>query len=105
MIPLAAALAGVRQLAIDTAPLIYLVEADAGFAPLLRSIIRRAEEGDLSLVSSTLTLTEVLTLPLEKGAGEIAQAYKTLLLETPYLRLEPVTAEVAERAAQLRATA
>jgi predicted nucleic acid-binding protein len=100
---LLAALEGVRRLAVDTAPLIYFVEGHPEFGPPVRSLIEHAERTDLVLVSSVLTLTEVLTLPFDKGATEIAQAYKTLLLQTPYLRLEPVGPQVAERAARLRA--
>lgn len=103
MTALLAALEGVRRLAVDTAPLIYLVEGHRQFGPPVRSVIERAEEGDLVLVSSVLTLTEVLTLPFDKGATEIADAYKALLLQTPYLRLEPIGPQVAERAARLRA--
>jgi predicted nucleic acid-binding protein len=100
---LLAALAGVRRLAVDTAPFIYLVEGHPRFGPQVRSVVERAEKGDLVLVSSVLTLTEVLTLPFDKGATEVAGAYKALLLQTPYLRLEPIGPKVAERAAQLRA--
>lgn len=103
MTTLLAALDGVRRLAIDTAPLIYFVEGHPELGPEVRSVIARAEGGDLLLVSSVLTLTEVLTLPFDQGATEIAQTYKTLLLQTPYLRLEPVGPQVAERAARLRA--
>lgn len=103
MTALLEALAGVRRLAVDTAPFIYLIEGHPQFAPQVRSVIAKAEAGDLVLVSSVLTLTEVLTLPPEKGATEIADAYRTLLLQTPYLRLEPIGPQVAERAAQLRA--
>lgn len=103
MTALLAALEGVRRLAVDTAPLIYLVEGHRQFGPPVRSVIERAEEGDLVLVSSVLTLTEVLTLPFSKGATEIADAYKALLLQTPYLRLEPIGPQVAESAARLRA--
>jgi predicted nucleic acid-binding protein len=73
------------------------------FGPPVRAIVERAERGDLLLVSSVLTLTEVLTLPYEKGAADLAHLYKTLLLQTPYLRLEPIGPQVAERAARLRA--
>jgi predicted nucleic acid-binding protein len=100
---LLAALDGVRRLAVDTAPFIDLVEAHPEFGPPVRSVIERAEGGDLLLVSSVLTLTEVLTLPFDKGAAEVADAYKALLLQTPYLRLEPIGPQVAERAARLRA--
>lgn len=99
---LAAALAGVRRLAVDTAPLIYLIEAHADFGPLVREVVERAERDELTLVTSALTLTEALTLPLEHGAEDLAHQYRDLLLHTPYLLLEPIGPRVAERAAALR---
>lgn len=102
MTALLAALDGVRRLAVDTAPLIYLVEGHPEFGAPVRAVIERAEKGDLVLVTSVLTLTEVLTLPFDKGATEVADAYKTLLLQTPYLLLEPIGPQTAERAARLR---
>ena len=103
MTALLAALDGVRRLAVDTAPLIYFVEGHPEFGPPVRTVIERAESGNLVLVSSVLTLTEVLTLPFDKGATELADAFKALLLQTPYLRLEPIGPQIAERAARLRA--
>lgn len=97
------ALSGVRRLAVDTAPFIYLVEGHPQFGPQVRSVVEHAESAGLVLVSSVLTLTEVLTLPFDKGATDLADAYKALLLHTPYLRIEPIGPQVAERAAQLRA--
>ena len=98
-----AALGAVRRLAIDTAPIIYLVERHPVYADRMRSIVERAEKGLCQLVTSALTLTEVLTLPLENQAVEIAEAYRTILLGTPYTRLVPIDSEAAEQAARLRA--
>ena len=69
MTTLSEGLSGIRSLAVDTAPFIYLVESHPQFAPIMRGVIRHAERGELSLVTSVLTLTEVLTLPLAKGAA------------------------------------
>ena len=68
MTALLAALDGGSRLAVDTAPLIYLVERHPEFGPPVRTVVERAESGNLVLVSSVLTLTEVLTLPFDKGA-------------------------------------
>jgi predicted nucleic acid-binding protein len=103
MTQVSAAFAGVRHLAIDSAPLIYFVERHPDFGPAVRAVIERAERGDLFLVSSVLTLTEVLTLPFDKGATELARSYTDLLLGARYLRLEPIGPAIAEKAARLRA--
>ncbi|HEY9422082.1 MAG TPA: PIN domain-containing protein [Thermoanaerobaculia bacterium] len=97
-----AALEGVQKLGIDTAPLIYFVESHPDYAPLTRIVIERAEAGELKLVTSTLTLTEVLTLPFQKQAAAIADAYKAILLGSSYTDVLPIDVEIAERAARLR---
>jgi len=96
-------LSGVRHLAIDTAPFIYLVESHSQFAPVIRSVVRRAEQGELSLVSSVLTLTEVLTRPFAEGAHDLVDSYRELLLGSPHLQIWAVDTTVAETAARLRA--
>jgi predicted nucleic acid-binding protein len=80
------ALSKVGKLGLDTAPLIYLVERHATFGPVIRSIIEQAESGGFELITSTITLTEVLTLPIEQKAEAIASAYRSILLHSPYLR-------------------
>lgn len=98
-----AALQGVERLGIDTAPLIYFVEQHPEFAPVVRSVIQRAENGAFGLATSSLTLTEVLTLPFERQAHDLAETYREILLNAPYVHLLPVDVALAEEAARLRA--
>jgi predicted nucleic acid-binding protein len=97
------ALEEVRKLGIDSAPLIYFVERHAEFSPVVRTAIERAEAGELELVTSTVTLTEVLTLPFQQQADAIAETYRAILLGSPYTRIFSVDPEIAELAARLRA--
>jgi predicted nucleic acid-binding protein len=60
-------LQGVTKLAIDTAPLIYLIEDHLDFGKPVREVIQRAENGKLDLVTSILSLTEVLVQPLRQA--------------------------------------
>jgi predicted nucleic acid-binding protein len=100
---LEAALAGLGQLGIDSAPFIYYIENHPSYAAAIQSVIDRAEAGEIRLVTSVLTLTEVLSQPLEKQAPNIAVAYRAVLLESPELSLLPVNLEMAEQAAFFRA--
>jgi predicted nucleic acid-binding protein len=97
------AFAQTSGLGLDTAPLIYLVERHPTFGPLVRALVERAENGGLEFISSTLTLTEVLSLPLERGNEAMVSAYRSVLLRSPYLQLRPIDLDAAERAARLRA--
>lgn len=91
------------RLGIDTAPVIYLVERHPVHGPVVREIVARAVAGDIALVTSVLTLTEVLTQPLRLGASEIAAAYCDVLLQSPDLIMVPIDEGIAQEAARLRA--
>ena len=97
------ALKGVIKLAIDTAPLIYLIERHPAYLTLMREIIKRVDSGDVKAVSSVVTLTEILTHPLKRGDMELAEKYRELLLHSRNFSLVSITPEVAETAARLRA--
>src|SRR5215470_5410294 len=97
------ALNGVRLLGIETAPFIYFVERHPTYVDRMRAIIRLVDEGTVSAVSSTVTLTEVLTQRIKQGNKTIEQAYRDILLKSRNFRLAPISAPTAERAAQLRA--
>ena len=95
--------ASIQRLGIDTSPFIYFLERHPLFASAVRSFFERAERGELTLVTSTVTLTEVLTKPLAENADAIATAYRSILTTSPYVRLLPIDVAVAEHAARLRA--
>ena len=50
-----------------------------------------------------VTLTEVLTQPKQKGNTTVEQEYRDLLLYSRNFKLLPIEADIAERAADLRA--
>ena len=61
-------------------------------------------KGEFQVVTSTLTLTEVLVHPLRSGDVELAQQYRDIILDQENLITVPISIEIAEIAAQLRAT-
>jgi predicted nucleic acid-binding protein len=98
-----AAISARRRLGLDTSPLIYLVEKHADFGPWLRRMVERAEASQLGLLTSVLTVTEVLTKPLALGQLDLAQRYQEVLFDSVGLRIVPIDAEIAKVAARLRA--
>ncbi len=69
------ALAGIRQLAIDTAPIIYFIQQHPRYDNVVTDIFRRIDQGDLKAVTSVITLTEVLVHPIQAGRSDLHQAY------------------------------
>jgi predicted nucleic acid-binding protein len=61
------------------------------------------EEGKILAVTSTITLLECLVQPFRSKSIDLAARYKTLFRNFPHLSVIPVSEEIAEKAAGLRA--
>lgn len=91
------------RVVVDSAPIIYLLEDDAVFAPRFAPFFERAEAGGHELMISTVTLAEVLTGPLRAGNERLAARYRSVLTTPPAWRLVELTVAIAHRAARIRA--
>ena len=76
---------------IDANGLIYSVERVEPYRTLLEPMWQQAQDGNLSIVSSPVLITEVLVKPLQVGNTEIEMQYRELfasnavsLLDAPY---------------------
>lgn len=67
MIKLDDAFRGVSRLGLDTAPIIYFMEANPKFDALVNEVFLRISQGVLEGYSSVISLAEVLVLPLRQG--------------------------------------
>ena len=56
----------VNRVFIDTAPIIYFIEAHPQFGPIAKELVDSFHSGRVSAYTSVVTLTEVLSKPLEK---------------------------------------
>ena len=88
---------------LDTNSVIYTVEKHPAFGPLLQPLWPAAQTKTIEVVSSELTLMEVLVGPLKNGDRVLKQAYEQALFSTD-LRLILITHTILREAAYLRAT-
>ena len=88
---------------LDTAPLIYFIEENPTFIETVTLFFEAMDRGDFLVVTSTVTLLEVLVHPLRNNNKELATEYRDILLNSKLMTLE-VSNDIAEQAAQLRAT-
>jgi predicted nucleic acid-binding protein len=88
---------------LDTNPVIYSVEKNPTYWPLLEPLWQAARGGTVEIVSSDLTLMETLVGPLKSGDTALADAFE-LLFQQAQTRLLPITQPVLREAARLRAT-
>ncbi len=89
--------------ALDTSPLIYLIEEHPLWLPVVRPFFQALDDGHFRAVTSTITLTEVLVHPLRHSQPALADQYRNILLGAANLITIPVTAQIANQAAELRA--
>ena len=57
----------IKSIFIDTAPVIYYIEAHFQFGPLAREVVNTFQSGRLNAYSSVIILAEVLPKPVERG--------------------------------------
>ena len=93
---------GPGPVGLDTAAFIYFIEDDRRYAPLLAPLFARAGRG-ITIVTSALTLLEVLVVPLRQGHWQLAERYEQLLAHSTGVALLDITRDQLRAAAALRA--
>ncbi len=92
-----------QKIALDTMVFIYAFEEHPTYLPIIRPFFRAVEKGEVEAVTSTLTLAECLVQPYRKKDMALAARYRVLFRNFPNLSVIPVTDDIAERTALLRA--
>jgi predicted nucleic acid-binding protein len=73
---------GSGPVGVDTAIFIYFIEEHPQFLPLLEPLFREVNSGRKELVTSALTLLEVLVVPYRSGDHLLAGRYAALLTQS-----------------------
>lgn len=87
---------------LDSNIIIYLVEQEPRYYPILSALLTKANAGEVQLICSELAILECLVVPLRDQNLDLIQDYQDILLYSD-IRLFPVNAEVLYEAARLRA--
>jgi len=69
----------INTIFIDTAPIIYYIEAHPQFGPLTKEAVNAFQTGRLTAFASVVTLTEVLSKPIEVGDEKLARRFSEFL--------------------------
>jgi predicted nucleic acid-binding protein len=96
------ALSGVRQLFLDTAPVIYHVEGNPAYQALTDQVFQKIQSGTPEAVTSSVTLAECLVHPYRHGDMPLVQKFRNVITAGIHTRYVGVDA-VAEQSAELRA--
>jgi predicted nucleic acid-binding protein len=86
---------------IDTAIVIYTLEGNTSYLASLEPRWTKFQSGNIELMTSELTLMEVLVQPLKTNNLELAADYEEFLTNST-IQLLPVSRVILKNAAQLR---
>jgi len=66
---------------LDTAPLIYLIEQNSIYLARVRAFFAAMNQGQFRVITSVITLLEVLVHPLRANNRNLAQQYRDILVD------------------------
>lgn len=92
-----------KRVGLDTMCFIYAFEEHPKYLPAILPLFEKLERGEFHGITSTVSLAEILVRPFEVGDLPLIAKYRMLFRNFPNLEMLPVTFEVAEKAAELRA--
>ncbi|GAX44346.1 PilT protein domain protein [Tolypothrix sp. NIES-4075] len=97
-------LQGVNRLFLDSAPVIYAVERNPQYLPLVRVVFERIFSGLPMGIVSPITLAECLVQPYRLGQTELQQDFIELMTDNQNIEFVPIDDEtLAINAAEIRA--
>lgn len=92
----------VSSIFLDTAPVIYYIEGHPHFGPLAKEAVDAFRSERVRAFSSVVTLTEVLSKPIEADDEKLAKKFAEFLKHGRNLTLVEISEEIAEAAGRLR---
>ena len=88
-------------LLVDSAPIVYFLEAHPKLARVFKPVFERHAMSELHFAVTTVSIAEVLTGPLQSGNEALAERFRAILESWQVIDL---TADIAASAARLRAS-
>lgn len=93
---------GIKKVFLDTAPVIYYVEATPGYAIVAQEVFKLLSQGSFEAVVSPVTLAECLVIPIRLGQAKSQQDFIDMLTNTDEISFVPITAAVSQEVALMR---
>lgn len=95
---------GQGPVALDSSTFIYFIEAHLQYLPVIEPVFSSIASGDIKAVTASLTLLEVLVIPLRANRPALAAEYERILTRSSGITLVPLDQDLLRLAAHLRAT-
>lgn len=87
---------------VDSNVFIYQFESHPDFSPLTNELFVLIDKKQLKIVSSFISLVEILSFPRLEGQGLLIEKYKNLLLTNEGIQIIFPNVEISEKTAELR---
>ncbi len=94
---------GEGPIALDTVIFIYWIEENPAYLSQIEPLFRAVDRGEIEVVTSAITLLEVLVVPYRAAKVGLAERYEQLLTRASHLRMVDIDRQQLRAAAQLRA--
>ncbi len=95
--------AGIQRVYIETAPFIYYAENRVGYVEKMKAVFKQIMDNNISVITSTITLSECLTKPLKVQNWVLVKEYEALLRHSSNIYMVSVDAEISRKSADIRA--
>ena len=92
-----------QRVCVDTSPIIYFIEKHPKYLDLLHSFFVEVDAGNIEVITSTVTLLEVLVLPIKTNNLALVEKYRDILLFSEGFTTFEIFHEISELSAKLRA--
>lgn len=92
-----------KRVYLDANALIGYAEDHPVFGPILEEVFKSLLDGSLELVTSELTVAEVLVAPLRDNNEGLVRTYEEIIQSRRNFRLVPVSLAILKQSAHLRA--
>jgi len=87
---------------VDTAPIIYFIEAHAVYGPLVKQFVSLFSRDHISACTSVITLAEVLVAPYAANDAVLIEKFSAFLIHGRSMSLLEVSARMAQESSRLR---
>ncbi len=91
-----------KIIGVDTSPFIYFLEKKETYLVFLKDFFRLCSEGAFEIVTSSITLAEILVNPYKNKNEDIAESYLEILENSKGLRIINIDIPISKQAAKLR---
>ncbi len=95
-------LVSLNSIFLDTAPVIYYIEAHPEYGPLMKEVIACFQSGERTVYTSVITITEVLPHPVSLNKEELVKKFMEFLRKGRDINLVDISSNIAEQAGRLR---